>query len=81
MIYLHSLTIVDINLANLTDDKIACFGLNIVDLMFISIIKIYFDLIDLIAPRVSALKILIFDTLVLSFIANVLTRIHFMVLP
>ena len=39
MIYLYSLTIVDINLANLTDDKIACFGLNIVDPLLLKVDK------------------------------------------
>ena len=72
--HLNCLTIVDINLANLTDNKVSSLGLNIVYFVLISVVKIYFDLIDLVVSWVGALKILIFWMLILA-------RIDFIILP
>merc|ERR1719480_510033 len=90
---LYCLSVVDINLADLSDDEVSRLGLNIVYLVLISVVKVHFDLIDLIVSRIRALKILIFSLvpfvifprLLLVILSRinfmVLTRVSFMVLP
>merc|ERR1719367_1795149 len=90
---LYCLSVVDINLADLSYDEVSRLGLNIVYLVLISVVKVHFDLIDLVVSRIRALKILIFSLvpfvifprLLLVILSRidfmVLTRVSFMVLP
>merc|ERR1712222_307960 len=44
---LYCLPVVDINLADLSDDEVSRLGLNIVYLVLVSVVKVHLDLIDL----------------------------------
>merc|ERR1719367_2532634 len=82
---LYCLSVVDINLADLSDDEVSRLGLNIVYLVLVSVVKVHFDLIDLIVSRIRALKILIFSfvpfVIFPRLLLIILSRIDFMVLP
>merc|ERR1719480_642531 len=58
---LYCLSVVDINLADLSDDEVSRLGLNIVYFVLVSVVKVHFNLIDLVVSRIRALKILIFS--------------------
>ena len=59
--YLDRLAVVDINLPDLSDDEVSRLGLNIVYLVLVSVVKVHFDLVDLVVAGVGALKILVFS--------------------
>ena len=82
--HLYCLSVVDINLADLSDDEVSRLGLNIVYLVLVSVVKVHFDLIDLVVSRIRALKILIFSLVPFVIFPRlllvILSRIDFMVL-
>lgn len=59
--YLDRLSVVDVNLPDLSDDEVSRLGLNIVYLVLVSVVKVHFDLVDLVVAGVGALKILVFS--------------------
>ena len=74
--HLYCLSVVDINLADLSYDEVSRLGLNIVYLVLVSVVKVHFDLIDLVVPGVGALKVL-----VSSLVALVIPpRLHLVIL-
>ena len=81
---LYCLSVVDINLADLSDDEVSRLGLNIVYLVLVSVVKVHFDLIDLVVSGIGALKILIFSLVPFvippRLLLAILSRIDFMVL-
>ena len=54
---LHCLAIVDVNPSHFSYDEVSCLGLNIVYFVLVLVVKINFDLIDLIVAWVVAVKV------------------------
>lgn len=54
---LNCLAIVDVNPSNFSYDEVSCLGLNIVYFVFVLVVKINFDLVDLVVARVVGVKV------------------------
>ena len=54
---LHCLAIVDVNPSNFSYDEVSCLGLNIVYFVLVLVVKINFDLIDLVVAWVVGVKV------------------------
>ena len=82
--YLDRLTVVNIDLPDLADDEVSRLGLYIVYLVLVSVVKVHFDLINLVVPGVGALKVLVSSLVALVIPPRlhlvILAGVHFMVL-
>ena len=82
--YLDRLSVVDVNLPDLSNNEVSRLGLNIVYLVLVSVVKVHFDLVDLVVAGVGALKILVFSLVPFVIpprvLLVILSRIDFMVL-
>ena len=54
---LNCLAIVDVNPSNFSYDEVSCLGLNIVYFVFVLVVKINFDLVDLVVAWVVGVKV------------------------
>ena len=85
--HLHSLAVVDVDLADLADDEVPRLGLHVVDLVLVPVVEVHLDLVDLVVPGpgVGGLQVLVLPLvrrLVLPGVhLVVLARVDLVVLP
>ena len=60
---LHCLAIVDVNPSHFSYDEVSCLGLNIVYFVLVLVVKINFDLIDLVVARVVGVEVAVASSL------------------